>query len=94
MEENKFEEVKEKKDWMLPASILIAALVISLALVHNTGKKDLSAGQPGNQETQQVGSPKNVKPFNANDHILGDQNAPVKVIVFSDFECPYCKTFH
>lgn len=35
-----------------------------------------------------------VKPVTAEDHILGDPNAPVKVIEFSDFECPFCKGFH
>lgn len=35
-----------------------------------------------------------VKPVTPEDHILGDPNAPVKVIEFSDFECPFCKGFH
>jgi protein-disulfide isomerase len=28
------------------------------------------------------------------DHILGSITAPVKVVVYTDFECPYCKVFH
>ncbi len=28
------------------------------------------------------------------DHIMGNANAPVTVIEYSDFECPYCKRFH
>ena len=33
---------------------------------------------------------KSVKPVAAEDHIRGDLAAPVKVIEFSDFECPFC----
>ncbi len=28
------------------------------------------------------------------DHILGDKNAPVTIIEYSDFECPFCGQFH
>ena len=37
---------------------------------------------------------KAVKPVATEDHIRGNINAPVKVIEFSDFECPFCKSFH
>lgn len=28
------------------------------------------------------------------DHLLGNTEASVKIVEYSDFECPYCKTFH
>ncbi|PIR05256.1 MAG: hypothetical protein COV57_00005, partial [Candidatus Liptonbacteria bacterium CG11_big_fil_rev_8_21_14_0_20_35_14] len=28
------------------------------------------------------------------DHYLGDLNAPIKFIEYSDLECPYCQQFH
>lgn len=28
------------------------------------------------------------------DHIRGDANAPITIIEYSDFECPYCANFH
>lgn len=84
---------------MLPASIVIAALLIAVGLVYNAGKKSvdadkLAANAKNTQGTEQVGDPKNMKPVSADDHILGDPNAPVKLVVYSDLECPYCKVFH
>ena len=35
-----------------------------------------------------------VRPVDGADHILGLPSASVKVIEFSDFECPFCKRFH
>lgn len=37
---------------------------------------------------------KGVKPVTGDDHIRGEASAAVKVIEFSDFECPFCKSFH
>ena len=28
------------------------------------------------------------------DHIYGNPNAPISLIEYSDFECPFCKIFH
>ncbi len=37
---------------------------------------------------------KNVLPPDENDHVLGDPNAIISMIEYSDFECPFCKRFH
>ena len=47
----------------------------------------------------QIGSIQNdsltfaVRPIGAMDHVRGNPNAPVKIFVYSDPECPYCKSF-
>lgn len=91
---------KSRRDYILPASILVAALIVGVALVYNAGMRDSSANNPSpsarTQEEQLggIGSALNVKPVSADDHIFGDPGAPVKIIEFSDLECPFCKQFH
>ena len=31
---------------------------------------------------------------NANDNSMGDPNAPVQIVEYSDFQCPFCKRFY
>lgn len=36
----------------------------------------------------------NVKPVTEADHIRGNINSPVKIVQFTDIDCPFCKRFH
>lgn len=36
----------------------------------------------------------NVRSVNEGDHLRGDPKATVKIVEFSDLECPFCKNFH
>ncbi len=100
--DEKVKSGKSRRDYILPASILAAALVIGVALIYNAGKgagtptatPPADNGQAQGQQPQGQGSLSNVKPVSAADHIFGDPNAPVKIVEFSDLECPFCKQFH
>lgn len=35
-----------------------------------------------------------VKPITDKDHIRGASDAPIALIVYTDYECPFCKSFH
>ncbi len=35
-----------------------------------------------------------IKLYDFNDSYLGEKNAPVEMLLFTDFECPYCREFN
>ena len=35
-----------------------------------------------------------IKPVDADDYIKGNPNAPILVVEYSDYDCPFCKNFH
>jgi len=91
---------EKKRDYLLPASIVIAALIISVSLVYNAGKKvdtgDNLGATLGDSQGAVPAAPleENIKPVGSDDHIFGNPSAPVKVVAFSDLECPFCRSFH
>ncbi len=70
-----------------------------LATLQPGSKTPLAVGSPSPSPTPPSapaggGSSDNVPPVSAEDHIRGDAQAPVKLVEYSDLECPFCKSFH
>ena len=81
---------------LIPVSIIVAGVLIAGAVVYTWGPRTPAGGGPGDTQVREAksGPAINVKPVTSADHILGNPQAPVKVIEFSDLECPFCKRFH
>lgn len=46
------------------------------------------------EEEKLLAAAGNVKQVDSQDHILGNPKAAVRLVEYSDFECPFCKRFH
>lgn len=65
--------------------------------IQNYIKKQEAAQAAARAEQERMANEKvkNVRRVSSQrDHVLGDPQAPVSLIEYSDFECPFCKRFH
>ena len=77
----------------VPIAILIAGGFIAGALYYSNIKtKEIEITKL--TQPQITDTSGNMRPVTADDHILGNPNANVIVVEYSDTECPYCKQFH
>ncbi len=88
------QNTSKEKDYLLPASIVIAALLIAGAWIYTAGLKNIEPKKSNQESGKITPNIENVKPASADDHIFGNPNAEIKIIEFSDMECPFCKRFH
>jgi protein-disulfide isomerase len=86
---------------------VVAAFVIGMLFTEvRYLKKGVGAGAPtggtvpaANDQAGALGQPsaetaKNVPPVENSDHFRGGKDAKVTLVVYTDYECPFCKQFH
>lgn len=95
---NTHPEIPQKNNFAVPLAIIIAGALMAGALYFNEGNRERS-GVSNNLTVKDKNAAEtieedNIKAVSSADHIRGNPNAQVKVIEFSDPECPFCKRFH
>lgn len=96
-EENK----SQKVTLTTPQAIVVAGLLIAGSIffafrMPSSGASTLVSGASNsivNPLAANTQDTVNIKPVSASDHIIGNPNAPVVIVEYSDLECPFCKQF-
>lgn len=87
------QKTTQSKRLSIPLAIVIAGMIIAGTVYFRArGNSDVSATQTKTPIVKAEGLEK-MNPITAADHILGNPNASVKIVEYSDFECPACKLF-
>jgi protein-disulfide isomerase len=76
----------------IPIAIMVAGVIVGSAffLAKGSGDERVTTDSPN------IPNPGEelFVPVGPQDHILGNPNARLKIVEYSDTECPYCKEFH
>jgi len=84
-------EPNQQNTFTIPLAIIVAGGLVAAAIYFGAGSSNPTP-IANNTDTQAVDI--NLVSVTEKDHIIGDRNAELVIIEYSDTECPFCKTFH
>lgn len=93
---NEVKSSDSKSQNKIMSAIIIAGVLIAGAiLLKGTGPATTNTNQNNNgQDANNEFADINIRAVSPDEHILGNPNAKIKIVEYSDTECPFCRQFH
>jgi protein-disulfide isomerase len=85
-------QTQQQTSMALPLAIVVGFAMIAIAIFFTSGNNDPVAIAPVTDSQGVAAS--TVRSVGESDYILGNPNAPIVMIEYSDYDCPFCKQFH
>ncbi len=90
---------KTQNEYLIPGAIVLAGILISGAVFFGMAGKNQQFAQKNQpaiptQPAEVTDTTNKVSAVTKDDHIKGNADAPIKIVAYSDFECPFCQRFH
>lgn len=93
-QENELQTTRQKNNLAIPVAIVIAGILIAGAVYWSARENTVAVAPQPQGESESAPGLESMDPITSADHIRGNPDAPVKIVEYSDMECPFCKRFH
>jgi len=79
----------------IPIAIVVGFALIAGA-IYFSGSRTSNTSQQATQNQPAAERPAavDIRPVDSSDYIRGNPNAPIMIVEYSDYDCPFCKNFH
>jgi len=79
---------------IMSAIIIAGVLIAGAILLKGTGPSTNTNTTSNDTEPKNEFADINIRAVSPDEHILGNPNAKIKIVEYSDTECPFCRQFH
>lgn len=78
----------------IPIAIVVGFAMIAIAVFFTGDKSDTNAPSVPQDGSSSKTTSSTPRPVDGSDYIRGNPNAPILIVEYADYDCPFCKQYH